>query len=57
MTKSINSGVVFLIRTHTHLCIAHRRERDTYLLEEGAPVWGLVFTLLIHLYRRSFVDL
>ena len=41
--------------THTHLCIAHMRERETYMLGEGPPFWGLVFVLLIHLYRGSFI--
>ena len=41
--------------THTHLCIAHRRERETYLQGEGAPIGGFFFVLLIHLYRGIFV--
>ena len=38
----------------THLCIAHRRERETYRQGKGTHVWGFVFVLLIHLYRGSF---
>ena len=45
---------MFLIWTHTHLCITHGRERKISLLGEGALVWGLIFVLLIHLYRGSF---
>ena len=42
------------IRKHTHLCIELMREREIYMLGEGAPIWGLVFVFLIHLYRGIF---
>ena len=37
------------------MCIAHRREIETYIQGEGELVWGIIFVLLIHLYSGSFV--
>ena len=45
---------MFLIWTHTQLCIMHRRERYIYLLEGGTPIWGLVLYFFIHIIQRKF---
>ena len=45
---------MFLIWTHTHLCIAHRRERKRYMLGEGVHVSGIILYFLYILYRGSF---
>ena len=44
---------MFLIWTHTHLCIAHTREREISAWR-GAPVLGLVLYFLYILYRGIF---